>query len=202
MKEKKYHIFRKNVTLSVLLDILNRKKITMLSPMNWPDKNDSFVLDEYRKKKGAEHVYATCFSIDTDSVYHWNSFSNGSEGCRIEIKAQKFLERINSYQKIVHGEVKYLPVDFSKKIPLDQWPFVKRKQFACEHEYRLVLLTDNPEPYEIDLDPQLIDRISLSDSMPKSVAESVKEIIHKLCPNINVYCSTLNDNKQWQKHFK
>ena len=200
-KNSGMHVFRKNTKLSTLLDILNRRKITLLSPKSWPDKNDSFVMDKYRDANHAAHVYATCFSVDTDSVYHWNAFSGGTEGCQLVIKARKFLDRLSAYQNLKHGEVEYLPVNFKKKIPLDRYPFVKRQQFECEREYRLVLLSDSDQPFEIDLDPQLIERVNLSSEMPKPVAESVKEVIKKICPEVEVYCSTLNDNNQWQKHF-
>ena len=174
----------------------------MLSPKNWSDKNDSFVMEKYREKKNAKYVCATCFSIESESVYHWNAFSDGSEGCQLVIKAQKFLDRLAAYHGVVHGEVEYLPVNFDKNVPLDQYPFVKRKQFACEREYRLVMLSDECDTYPISLDSEVIRSISLSDKMPKSVAESVKKIINDLYPNVDVYCSTLNDNAQWKNHFK
>lgn len=202
MRKNSIHTLSRYIKLSVLLDILVKKKITLLPPNNWTDKNDAFVMDEYRKKNNASYVYAVCFSADLDSVYHWEAFSKGGEVCRLDIRAEKFLARIGSYQNLECGLVEYLPVNFKRKIPLSKYPFLKRKQFACEKEFRLVLLSENPSPVEIDLDPSDIDEISLSDQMPKSVAESVKKVIDKICPGVRVYCSTLNDNTQWQNHFK
>lgn len=202
MLEKKIHSLRKNTTLSVLLNILKRRKISLLSPNGWTDKNDAFVMDRYREAKGKNFVCATCFSIDDESVYHWDVFSKGDEGCCLVLNADVFLERLNAYHSLKYGEVEYLPVDFKERKSVDEYPFLKRKQFACEKEFRLVFLSDDCETYDIDLPLEAIRCVILSDSMPKNVAESIKQIIDMICPGVKVHCSTLNENAQWKNHFR
>ena len=199
---KEIHSLKKYMKLSTLLDILNRKQITLLSPQNWPDKNDSFVMEKYRDAKNAAHVCAICFTVDTDSVYHWTAFSKECDGCCLELDAESFLKSIETDENVKHQFVRYLPVTFKDEISIDDYPFVKRKQFECEREYRLVVLNDESETYPIDLKPEFIRRISISDDMPKPVCESVKKIIKDLCPDVEVCQTTLNDNNKWKKHFE
>ena len=40
---------RRYTTLPFLLDILNKKCLTLLDPKNWEDKDDSYYIELYKK---------------------------------------------------------------------------------------------------------------------------------------------------------
>ncbi len=48
-------------TLPVLLDLLERKKLVLLDPKSWDDKNDTEVILAYKKKAKIENLFALCF---------------------------------------------------------------------------------------------------------------------------------------------
>ena len=52
-------------TLPVLLDMLKRRKLVLLKPDSWEDKNDSAIMAEYRRRRKAKNVFVLCFS-DTE----------------------------------------------------------------------------------------------------------------------------------------
>jgi hypothetical protein len=39
---------RRYTTLPVLLDLLREKRLTLVSPTSWPDRNDSFYLEQHK----------------------------------------------------------------------------------------------------------------------------------------------------------
>jgi len=79
-------------TLPVLLDFLERKKLVLLDPKSWDDKNDTEVILAYKEKKGIEKLFALCFTHDYETIHHWKTFANGSSGCCIEFDADKLIQ--------------------------------------------------------------------------------------------------------------
>lgn len=51
MTKKKITKLNRFTTLPVLLDLLQRQKLTLLDPKSWEDKNDSEIILEYKNKK-------------------------------------------------------------------------------------------------------------------------------------------------------
>jgi hypothetical protein len=45
-------------TLPVLLDLLKRRRLVLLDPKSWEDKNDSGVMLEYRRRKDVPRLFA------------------------------------------------------------------------------------------------------------------------------------------------
>ena len=63
-----------------LIDILNNKRLSLLSPAHWYDQNDAFGLELYRKRIGAGRVYALCFTDATETGHHWQLFAGQNHG--------------------------------------------------------------------------------------------------------------------------
>jgi hypothetical protein len=93
-------------TLPILLDLLQRKKLTLLNPKLWEDKNDSEIILEYKKRKGIKNLFAVCFSCNDETVHHWKTFSHGPSGCLIEFNAKKLMAIFEQYG-LTHGLVQY-----------------------------------------------------------------------------------------------
>ena len=73
-------ILNRYTSLPIALDVLSQKRITLLSPETWEDRNDAYYLERYRVKKELCCVLAICFSIRPETFHHWRVFSSGSAG--------------------------------------------------------------------------------------------------------------------------
>jgi hypothetical protein len=78
-------------TLPVLLDLLKRKRLVLLNPATWEDKNDSEILKEYKRRKNLPNLFALCFSYGDETIHHWKTFADGISGCCIEFDAPKLI---------------------------------------------------------------------------------------------------------------
>jgi hypothetical protein len=192
-------------TLPILLDMLWRKKITLLSPESWDDRNDAYYLERYQAERKLAAVLALCFSTKGETFHHWRVFSHGSSGVCIEFDAKKFLAPVGGDPQFRIGPVKYCRIDELERNPppLDRWPFLKRLPFADEAEFRIIYeCSDGPElSRPIDFDIESVRRVTLSPWMPKSVSESVVALIETIpdCSGIYVHRSTLIENGRWKK---
>ena len=63
---------RRYTNLPALLYLLRERKITLLDPASWDDKNDSYFLSLYHQKKQLKSVLALCFTpaFETLSLIH------------------------------------------------------------------------------------------------------------------------------------
>jgi hypothetical protein len=89
----------------VLIDLLLRKKLVLLSPDSWDDRNDAEVMLEYKKRKKLKHLYAACFSEGDETIHHWIAYSNGSSGCCIEFDRKQILSAVRDIPEIRKGSV-------------------------------------------------------------------------------------------------
>ena len=55
--------FRRYTSLSILLDILKEKRLTLLDPRNWDDKNDAFYMELYKSKKELKSLLAKNYCL-------------------------------------------------------------------------------------------------------------------------------------------
>ena len=49
-------------SLPVLLDALVHKRLTLLSPTSWEDRNDAYYIERYKETKKLKTVLALCFT--------------------------------------------------------------------------------------------------------------------------------------------
>jgi hypothetical protein len=127
-------------SLPIALNVLSKKHITLLSPETWDDRNDAYYVERYRDERKLRSILAICFSLHRETFHHWRIFSNGSSGVCIEFDKEKLLESIPDDKAYRHGNVTYKWIsELEKKKPeLETWPFLKRKPFEDEREYRII----------------------------------------------------------------
>ena len=94
-------------TLPVLLDMLKRKRLVLLDPSSWEDKNDSEILTEYKKRKRIKKLFALCFSYGDETIHHWKTFADGISGCCIQFDSDKLINLLKHTPGIQYGAVKY-----------------------------------------------------------------------------------------------
>jgi hypothetical protein len=195
-------------TLPVLLDLLERKKLTLLNPELWDDKNDSSVILAYKQKRQIKNLFAVCMSHGDETVHHWKTFSNGTSGCVIEFDAEKLFEVIDQIPNLRHEKVVYRKLsDVEAKdavIDVDKMPFTKRWPFRCEEEYRIIVTDDSDNQFfDVPITLDMIKRITISQQMPEPVYKTIKSYLQsaKGDPKRKINRSTLYENKRWINRF-
>jgi hypothetical protein len=71
---------RRYTDIPALISVLSERKITLLDPASWDDKNDSRFLALYKDKEKLQSVLALCFTQTDEMYHHWRVFANGSAG--------------------------------------------------------------------------------------------------------------------------
>ena len=194
-------------TLPILLDLLERKKLTLLNPALWEDKNDSEIILEYKKRKSIKNLFALCFSHSDETIHHWKTFSNGPSGCLIEFDAIKLISHIEKIPGIKQGKVEYKRITEiqNNKISVDKMPFTKRWPYRCEDEYRIIIETEEDmDFYEINIPLDLIKKVTISQQMPQQIYETIEKLLKssKDNPESRINKSTLYENYHWINSFK
>lgn len=192
-------------SLPVALDMLSKRKITLLSPESWEDNNDAFYLERYREEMRFRSVLAICFSMCSETFHHWRIFSHGSSGVCLEFDKAKLLDSLTGLTGFKSGPVNYRYIHSlrSNRPDIEDWPFLKRKPFEAESEFRIIYETkkDAIRSIDVDIDLSSIRKITLSPWIPESVADSVTTIIKSIegCSHLEVDKSSLIDNALWRE---
>jgi hypothetical protein len=103
---KKETYLRRYTDLSALFYLLAERKLTLLDPRRWDDKNDYYCLKQYRVKYKLESVLALCFVQAPERYHFWRIFGAGSSGVRIKFKKQALLKSADKVVGMRHGKVK------------------------------------------------------------------------------------------------
>lgn len=161
----------------------------------------------YRKAKKAKAIYALCLTYKNETIHHWNAFASGTSGCCIEFSPAKLIELLDR-NNILHGKAEYVRVRDLPKLThsIEQLPFVKREPFTPESEYRIIVTSNKKQEAcrDIDIDLDIIRKITVSNKMPETVYTSFKESLLSIAPDFRgkIYRSTLYNNSRWINHFR
>jgi hypothetical protein len=196
---------RRYTNLPALLYVLKRRKITLLDPQTWDDKNDSHFLSLYKEKKKLKTVLALCFADASETYHHWRVFADGSSGVCIRFKRKELLRAIAKQPGVRRRSVEYLALTDikSKKPQLKDLPFLKRAPYVDEGEFRIIFEseTDNRAFLDIEIPLSCIERITLSPWIHSALADDVKATIKGIdgCDKLSIVRSTLISNERWKK---
>jgi hypothetical protein len=196
---------RRYTTLPFVLDALYHKRLPLLDPTKWDDKNDSYFIERYKQKKDVQTVLVTCFAYSVEKYHHWKIYAGDSSGICIEFDRFRFLERLNKENKFRVKKVGYYFIDsLEREVPtIDDLPFIKRKPYEDECEYRVIYENkDKKIPIEyIQITPKDIQRIIINPWVNKSVSNSVKSVIKSIegFQRTTVFQSTVLENEKWKK---
>ncbi len=174
-------------SLPFLLDILCNKRLTLVDPAKWEDENNSYFMKLYKAKSEHKSVLALCFAESQSSAaekYHnWKIYAGNSSGVCIQFFKSELISCIKPVPGINSKSVTYRTI---KQIENDcqntswcQLPFVKRRAFDGETEFRVIYENDSEEIMTKDVSIELscISRITLNPWIPKSVYNSVCNVI-------------------------
>lgn len=196
-------------TLPILLDFLKRRKLTFLDPKSWEDKNDTEIILEYKKRSNIKNLFAICFTHEDETIHHWKTYSNGSSGCVIQFDAKKIFAIVNKIPEIKHAKVEYRHISEMENLVdatmINKIPFTKRWPYRCENEYRFIYETNSiVNSFELDIPISCITKITLSQQMPETIYETIKQHLRDLKqnPDGKISRSTLYENKKWINIFR
>ena len=200
------HSFLNRYTsLPIALDVLANRHITLLSPDTWEDRNDAYYLEQYKLKRKLGTLVAVCFSICSETFHHWKVFSSGPAGVCLEFNTQRLLQAFDQDRGFSTGLVEYCLIkDVKQKKPaLKRWPFLKRRAFRDEQEFRILYesRTERLRSKSVEIELASIQKITLSPWLPAAVAKPVVRIIKQIdgCAKMDVRPSSLLDNAGWRK---
>jgi hypothetical protein len=198
-------ILRRYTSLASLLALLQDKKLTLLSPGLWEDRNDAFYMGEYKSKKGLQTLLALCFTESDETYHHWRVFTHGSDGVCIHFKREALLAALPIGHQLVAGPVTYRKIpDLPRMKPrLEQLPFLKRQPYSDECEFRLVYedKKNEMETKAFAISVRTIARVTLNPWLSAPLAAAVKRAIKSTqgCATLKVYQTTLLENETWKK---
>lgn len=163
-------------TLPFVIDMLRRKKLTLLNPMSWEDYNDRKTLEVYKSKSGYESVYVLCLTHENETIHHWNSYASGTAGCCVEFSPSKLFTSFEQHKDIMHGRMDYISIRDLGDYPTENIPFLKRLPYRPEREYRIIASGRNAQAasFDIDIDLGSVRRITLSGKLPTTTFNSIK----------------------------
>lgn len=199
-------VLRRYTDVLSLLDIMRHNRLTLLSPSQWYDQNDTIGLNQYSARRGEGSVYALCLAEGKEQAHHWQLFAGHSHGLCIQFDRDEFIKFLNRARKpVLHGPVIYQnlsQVRARKPIKTDELPFLKRGTFAAEEEYRVVAWEIDVlagATYTIPMPAKLIKRVTLGPAVPRTLADTLKDIAceQKGCADIPFGISRLINNDSW-----
>lgn len=171
---------------------------------NWPDKNDSELIELFRKQSDKD-VKAACLMQEDETIYHWQSFANEScpqEVCCIEFDSDKLLSIYKPENGYISDFVNYASIEdvvFDSPLKL---LFTKRLPYRYEKEFRIVHIGNKEENIpQIDIDSfrKAITKITMSGNLSQEEYHQRKEyLMSSFSLNDNqINQSTIEKNPFW-----
>src|SRR5664279_1527796 len=202
MKQKQP--LRRYTNIPALIYLLRERKITLLDPASWDDKNDSYFLSLYREKRDLTSVLALCFTPANETYHHWRVFAEGSSGACISFNQAKLLKAVKKQVGVTAKAVQYLTLADIRdmKVKAAALPFLKRSAYEDEREFRIIHESSTNQYNSLDVTIPLacIECITLSPWIPAALSDHVKSTIKEIdgCGSMKVYRSTLISNENWK----
>jgi hypothetical protein len=176
--------FRRYTNIPALLYLRKERKITLLNPASWDDKNGSYFLLLYREKKNLQSVLALCFTPAFETYHHLRLFAEGSSGVCISFNQEGLLKAVNKQVGVTARSVRYLilPDIRAMRMKTASLPFLKRSAFEDEREFRIIYesSTEKYDTIDIAIPLSCIDRITLSPWIPSTLSDHVKSTIKEI----------------------
>jgi hypothetical protein len=198
------NLLRRYTDLPALVYMLNERKITLLDPASWDDKNDSYYLTLYREKERLASVLVLCFTQAAETYHHWRVFASGPSGVCVSFHRSELLQAMEKQPGLRSGEVKYLKLAEirEKKLATKELPFLKRYAFEHEAEFRVIYesAVNKISTLDVPIPLSCIKRITLSPWIHTSLSPYIKRILESIkgCDHVGIIRSTLISNEEWK----
>lgn len=196
---------RRYTELPYVLQLLHSKKLTLVNPSAWDDKNDSHFIQTYRDKKELGSVLALCLTEAQQTYHHWKVFTHGASGACIHFNQKALQAWVNENDLLQGRKVIYRTLPQIQKLApkIEDLPFLKRKAYEHEGEFRILFSTKKKSVsvQSFDIPLEMIDFVLLNPWLPQSTASAIADVIHCIegCEAIEVKRATIVKNDDWQK---
>ena len=137
-------------SLANLVSILEQGALELRAPCRWEDRNDAASVEAYRRKTGAAQIRVLSFAAGDEQIHLWFAYARKDCGGCIRFKTPALLAALDRIPGLVHGRpMRYISQkDLSAKelraLPPEALPFIKRRPYEAEQEYR-VLWSGGPD---------------------------------------------------------
>ena len=200
-------ILRRYTDITSVIDILVNKKLTLVDPQFWDDKNDSYFMSIYKESKSLESLSALCFTSAAETYHHWKIFSGNNNGACVVFNTESLLSKTSNIAGIKADFIKYKTLrdlDSETLLPIDSIPFVKRYAFRDEKEFRIIYesKTVTTPTFDLSIDITDIDRVFLSPWIHPSLVSGIKGLLKSIsgCSKLKITRSTVVGNENWKKY--
>jgi hypothetical protein len=183
--------------------MLREKRLPLLDPRRWDDKNDARYLEIYKKKKNLKSVLAICIADAPETYQHWKIYAGNTSGVCIEFQKGELINSANTRGDIRHDYVEYVLLDeLHHNLPSeDDLPFIKRFAYQDEREYRFVYTSDKEEKEieYISIVPTDIKQIIINPWAEKPIYQAMRQSIieTKDWEKVKIRHSTVTKNDEW-----
>ena len=196
---------RRYTDVPALISLLTNRKITLLDPTAWDDRNDSYYLSLYKEKENLKTVLALCFTQAAETYHHWRVFANGSAGVCVQFDRVALLKAVTKVTGIQAKEVTYLKLNEirGRTLKVPDLPFLKRYPFENEDEFRIIYTSAEHKLPALDIPVPLasIARIILSPWLHTALYANLKATLKSIkgCSDLSIIRTTLINNEEWKK---
>jgi hypothetical protein len=198
-------LMKRYTTLASAVDMLVNGHLALLDPSKWQDTNDTHFLGAFLDCVQKKSIYAACFTQAPETYHHWQVFAGENEGVCVEIDKESLLGSLVEERAYMWGDIKYrtLPqLGRRKQINAYELPFLKRKGFSDEKEFRLLYYSNKPQKpvHLVPIKRRWIKRIVLNPWINDALFESMRTALRAIsgCGNVSVIHTTLVNNTQWK----
>ncbi|GHU53040.1 hypothetical protein FACS1894200_13580 [Spirochaetia bacterium] len=148
----------------------------------WEDKNDLAALNAYKRITGAQKIRVLCLAQGDEQIHHWFYYAKKDAGCCIHFKTDALLAALQQENAFLSGFIVYKPkaelsAAWLRTQPVEKLPFIKRRAFEAEQEYRVIWKgTEDTECPPISV-VDCIDHITLGPGLAEQKGAGLKRLL-------------------------
>ncbi|NOW48713.1 hypothetical protein FHW96_004903 [Novosphingobium sp. SG751A] len=196
---------KRYTTLASAVDMLVNERLALLDPSKWKDTNDTHFLGAFQDSVKAKSIYAACFTQAAETYHHWQVFAGENEGVCVEIDKEALLGSLVEQRAYMWDDMKYRTLqqlERRRQINAYELPFLKRKGFSDEKEFRLLYHSSRPQKsvHVVPIKRRWIKRIILNPWINDALFESMRTALKSIpgCGNVSVIHTSLINNAEWK----
>ncbi len=178
-------------------------KLYMGDYSKWPDKNDVYCLEEFKKAECLKELRVLCFTKSTDRINFWDSYGGtklrNPDCIRLVFDGNQIRGAFCNQANFLHGDVQYSKFSDLESKKKSDLPFLKRFQFKSENEYRII--SKNDQSYW-DFPKNSLKKIILSPYLSGEQVKTRKKQVkcwlrlYRFC-NVDILHSQANQSRTW-----
>ena len=173
---------KKYTKLKYLEDILCREALHLGDPSCWPDKNDRELIQFYLSKTDTKAIRSTCLTSAPDRYHFWAIFGEEALGVCLWFCSEELQKDIDGDKTLQQGKVIYKHQDSMGKITTEEIPFLKRKQYGDEQEFRVLrkFRDNSPQDTWFKFSPCSLKKIYLNSWLTGDSFQKEKSRVNEL----------------------